>query len=393
MSLTVLLPSLFALLMTFWVYFKILQIAKEKNIVDKPAARKLQTNPVPVLGGVSVFFGVICGILLANVLMDCVSLLPILLAMCLMIYVGAIDDIIDLTPVNRLLIEVLAVLGLIFGDGACVNSLHGLWGIGEFSWWIGVPLTVLMGVGIINAMNMIDGVNGLSSGMCITCSLIFGFTMYKGEDYTNTMLALVMAGSLFPFLIHNVLGRTSKMYVGDAGTMSMGILMCWFVMQMLRVDHNVKWASYVADQHLSLVALTLAIMSVPVIDTLRVMMGRIWHHKSPFKADQSHLHHQLLLYSNSHSLTSIVEILMALFIDFVWLVTYLFRCSMEVQFYTVVTTGVVVVVGIYFFLHYNLKRNTRLAFNLKRFLVGKRQGDKNWWQKLSSWIDTPHEIK
>ena len=386
----VLITSFSSMLMTFWVYFKILHIAMKKNLVDNPNVRKLQKRPVPVLGGIAVFFGVLCGTLVGCCLADCGRILPIILAMSMMLYVGAIDDIVELNPRNRIIIEVLAVLGIIYGNGACIDSLHGLWGINTFSWWIGVPLTVFAGVGIINAMNMIDGVNGLSSGLCITCSIMFGFTMFKGHDYQNAMLAFVFAAALVPFLVHNVLGKTSKMFIGDAGTMTMGILMTWFVIQMLRNDHNRRWASYVAEQHLSLVALTLAIMAVPVGDTLRVMFRRIMKGQSPFKADKTHLHHMLLSYSGSHSLTSLIEIVLSLIIVLVWLVTYLYRLPLDVQFYVVLVTSAVLVWGSYGYLSLQNKRDSHTAYSIRRKLSKLRQGDKEWWSKLQHWIDTPH---
>ena len=384
-----LLASFVSMLMTFWVYFKILAIAKSKNLVDNPDARKLQKRPVPVMGGIAVFFGVICGTLFATCICDCYSILPIILAMSMMLYVGAIDDIIDLSPRNRIIIEVLAVLGIIFSEGACIDSLHGLWGIETFSWWIGIPLTIFAGVGIINAMNMIDGVNGLSSGLCITFSCMFGIAMYKSYDYPNAMLAFVFAGALVPFLIHNVLGKTSKMFIGDAGTMAMGILMTWYVIQMLRSDHNPRWASYVSEQHLSLVALTLAILAVPVGDTLRVMFRRMTKGQSPFKADKTHLHHMILNYSGSHSITSLMEIAIAITIVLVWLITYLNRWSMEVQFYIVLGSAMLLVWGTYAYLSFQNKRNSTIAFRIRKWLTKMRQGDKEWWAWLQRTIDTP----
>ena len=388
-----LLASFVSMLMTFWVYFKILAIAKEKNLVDNPNARKLQKRPVPVMGGIAVFFGVICGTLFATCICDCDTILPIILAMSMMLYIGAIDDIINLTPRNRIIIEVLAVLGIIFSDGACIDSLHGLWGIEAFSWWIGIPLTVFAGVGIINAMNMIDGVNGLSSGLCITFSCMFGFAMYKAHDYPNAMLAFVFAGALVPFLIHNVLGKTSKMFIGDAGTMTMGILMTWYVIQMLRHDHNLRWMSYVADQQLSLVALTLAILAVPVGDTLRVMFRRMMKGNSPFKADKTHLHHMILNYSGSHSITSLMEIAIAIIIVLVWLITYLNRWSMEVQFYLVLGSSMLFVWGTYAYLSFQNKRNSVAAFRIRKWLTKMRQGDKEWWAWVQRGIDTPYGHK
>lgn len=384
-----LLASFVSMLMTFWVYFKILAIAKEKNLVDNPDARKLQKRPVPVMGGIAVFFGVICGTLFATCLCDCDAILPIILAMSMMLYVGAIDDIIDLTPRNRLIIEVLAVLGIIFSDGACIDSLHGLWGIESFSWWIGVPLTVFAGVGIINAMNMIDGVNGLSSGLCITFSCMFGIAMYRAHDYPNAMLAFVFAGALVPFLIHNVLGKTSKMFIGDAGTMTMGILMTWYVIQMLRHDHNTQWMRYVEGQQLSLVALTLAILAVPVGDTLRVMFRRIMKGNSPFKADKTHLHHMLLNYSGSHSLTSLMEISIAIIIVIIWAIAFKTHCSINAQFYIVLAVAAFLVWGTYAYLSFQNKRNSAAAFRIRKWLSKTRQGDKEWWAWLQNRIDTP----
>ena len=384
------LTSFASMLMTFWVYFKILAIAKSKNLVDNPDARKLQKRPVPVMGGIAVFFGVISGTLLASCIWDCDSVLPIILAMSMMLYVGAIDDIIDLIPRNRIIIEVLAILGIIYGEGACIDSLHGLWGIETFSWWIGVPLTVFAGVGIINAMNMIDGVNGLSSGLCITFSCMFGVAMFRAHDYPNTMLAFVFAAALVPFLIHNVLGKKSKMFIGDAGTMAMGILMTWFVIQMLRHDHNYQWIRYVVGHQLSLVALTLAILAVPVGDTLRVMFRRISKGQSPFKADKTHLHHMLLNYSGSHSLTSLMEITIAIIIIIVWAIAFKTHCSIDSQFYIVLITAAFLVWGSYAYLSFQNKRTSKSAYRIRKSLGRMRQGDKEWWAWLQNFIDTPH---
>ena len=387
--LLIFITSFASMLLTFWIYFKILAIAKEKNLVDNPDARKLQKHPIPVMGGIAVFFGVLCGTLVGCCLMDCGVVLPIVLAMSMMLYIGAIDDIIDLSPRNRIIIEVLAILGLIYSDGACIDSLHGLWGIESFSWWIGVPLTVFAGVGIINAMNMIDGVNGLSSGLCITFSIMFGIAMFKGHDYPNAMLAFVYAGALIPFLIHNVLGKTSKMFIGDAGTMTMGILMTWYVIQMLRSDHNAQWARYVDYPHLSLVALTLAILAVPVGDTLRVMFRRIMKGYSPFKADKTHLHHMILIYSGSHSITSLMEIFIAIIIVSIWAIAFKTHCSINAQFYIVLAAAAILVWGTYAYLSLQNKRNSTAAFRIRRRLTMMRQGDKEWWSHLQRLIDTP----
>lgn len=372
-----------------WVYFKILQISKEKNLVDNPNARKLQQIPVPVMGGVSVFFGVLCGTLAASCFCDCMELVPILAAMGVLLYVGTIDDLMGLTPASRFIIETLVVLTMIFGGHVCIDSLHGLWGIYEFSWWIAVPLTLFATLGIINAINMIDGVNGLSSGLCIACCIMFGIAMFRGRDLPNAMLAFSMSAGLFPFLIHNVLGKSSKMFIGDAGTMLMGVLVAWFVMQMLRSDSDTNWTNYVESNNMSLVALSLAILSVPVFDTLRVMASRMVNGRSPFSADRNHLHHLLYDYGQSHALTSLIEILFNVLVCLCWAVAYKLECSIDVQLYVVIVSGAVLVWGADIFLKHNLRLNTGFAYKVRRCFHRLRQGEKDWWLIVQREVDTP----
>lgn len=106
-------------------------------------------------------------------------------AMVVMLYVGALDDIRGLSSLSRLVIESLTMVGLIYAGGGCIDTFHGLWGIGSFSWWIAVPLTIFVGVGIINAVNMIDGVNGLSSTLCLLSSGLYGIVFLKSGDVAN----------------------------------------------------------------------------------------------------------------------------------------------------------------------------------------------------------------
>ena len=133
--------------------------------------------------------------------------------MVVMLYVGALDDIRGLSPSSRLLIESLTMVGLIYAGGGCIDTFHGLWGIRSFSWWIAVPLTIFVGVGIINAVNMIDSVNGLSSTLCLLSSGLYGIVFLKSGDVANATLAFSMAAALVPFIRRGtirVIQRDSK---------------------------------------------------------------------------------------------------------------------------------------------------------------------------------------
>lgn len=123
-----------------WIYFKILKIALDKKLVDIPDARKLQKRPIPVVGGLTVFFGVLAGMMIAAVFNQLfspdeihISLFPILAAMGMMLYIGAMDDIIGLTPKSRFIIEIATILCLIFSSGMCIDTFRGMWGVESFS--------------------------------------------------------------------------------------------------------------------------------------------------------------------------------------------------------------------------------------------------------------------
>ena len=400
---TVLIAAIMALMAVRWIYFRILAIAKKKNVVDNPNARKLQKQPVPVMGGIAVFFGVLAGLLVGTsvyalpfllshepVDLPSSSLLSVLAAMGIMLYMGAIDDMIGLSAVKRLLIEMGVVLGLIMSSGGCIDTFRGMWGVGALSWWIAVPLTVFAGVGIINSINMIDGVNGLSSGICMTCSILFGVAFIRIMDWGNAVLAFSMAAALMPFFIHNVFGSKSRMFIGDAGTMVMGILMTWFTISTLRAPAMTEY--YTPVVRTNMVAMCLAILSVPVFDTLRVMIMRMLKGCSPFKADMTHLHHTFIQIGVSHSITALIEILIDGVIVGIWGVCVLLRVNLDWQLYIVLMAALLMVWGTYFFLHYHIVHQTALWQRMTQMSRKTHLGHTEWWLRFQAFLDSPEVI-
>lgn len=383
--------ALMAYIAVRWVYFKVLKIAKDKDLVDNPDARKLQKTPVPVMGGIAVFFGIVTGVASGLVLNfffgygDVFTLMPIILAMVVMLYTGAMDDIIGLTPNIRFVVEILSIIGIVFGSGTCINSFHGLWGVGTFDWYLAVALTVFAGVGIINAINMIDGVNGLSSGLCIACCIVYGCIFISVGDLTNAMLAFVVAASLFPFLLHNVFGLRSRMFIGDAGTMMMGVTLAWFTICLLRSDSVV--ASNPKFLNANVIAMALAILSVPVFDTIRVMTMRILKGMSPFHPDKTHLHHVFVNIGCSHSITSLLEIGINLAVFGIWRLSYYLEASIGWQLYIVIIAAVILVWGTYFFISNQIKHHTDTMHKLAYYSISTNLGHKNWWISLQMFLD------
>ena len=360
---TIIIPFFTALLLVGWIHPRLVKIALLKNIVDNPDARKLQRTPVPVLGGVAVFFGVVIAIGCMSSVVDCSGLPVVIMAMMAMLYTGTMDDILSLSPGLRFVIEIVVVLLLIFVGGYCIDDFHGLWNIGRFSYWCAVPLTVVAAVGIINAINLVDGVNGLSSGYCIMACLIFGTLFFLAGEAPMTILAAVSVGALIPFFLHNVFGKTSKMFIGDGGTLVIGVVMSVFVIAILQNGSRV--AAYV-NPNVGLVPFTLAVLSVPVFDTLRVMSTRILKGTSPFRPDKTHLHHMFIDLGCSHVATTLAILGVNMFVVLCWWALEASGFSIAVQLYAVIAVSLLVTSGLYHFMQWHICRDTRFMRAMRR---------------------------
>lgn len=336
-----------AFLSVMWLHPKMVIIARAKGITDKPNIRKLQREPIPVLGGVAVFFGIVTGVGCTLNFTDCDGIVIILSMLTLMLYIGTMDDIIGLTPRFRLSIEFIAALAAILIWGYSINNFYGLWGLYELPPYIYIPLTVIAIIGIINAINLIDGVDGLSSGYCIMACIVFGVYFLMSSDYMMLILATASIGALIPFFLHNVFGKRSKMFIGDGGTLLMGMIVSLFVLRVLYSESKFV-LPICADCEFGLVPFTLAVLAIPVFDTVRVMTTRIISHTSPFSPDKRHLHHAFIALGFSHFATTMSILGLNLLIVAGWFVLYKSGCSTDIQFWFVAITGILFTAGIYF---------------------------------------------
>ena len=369
---------------TWWIFKRVLKIAILKNVVDNPGERKIQRVPVPVLGGAAVFFGMLVAFAVAGTIYDISTLFAMVCVMMIMLYIGTIDDIIDLSPGLRFISEILVVLMLIYCDGSSIDNFHRLWGVSILPNYVAVPLTVFACVGIVNAINLIDGVNGLSSGYCIVACSIFGAAFLLTGDIGRASLAILSIGALIPFIIHNVFGSKSKMFIGDGGTMMMGIIMSSFVINALKTNSTIALA---VPDNFGLVAFVLAVLAIPVFDTLRVMSARIVRGGSPFSPDKTHLHHLLLDYHFSHIGTTTVEIIANLLVVALWFLTYRLGASVNVQLYVVIFMGMLITFGFYKFARVHQRQETRFYSWLTKVGDWTHVGHTSWFGRFRTFLD------
>lgn len=378
-----LISALIAFVCTNMVFPYILKVAKVKNIVDNPDARKLQRVPIPVLGGLTVAFGILFGLMSYNVFDNFADSFHIMASLVIILIVGLIDDMISLSPRIRFIVEIILVLYLIKTTGCQINDFGGLWGIHHLPDVVSIPLTVLACVGLINAINLIDGVDGYSSGYSIVSSLLFAIMFYFVDNIPMMTFAIVVSSSLLTFFFHNVFGKHTKMFIGDAGTLSLGVVFSAFGMSLLSADQTV--GSLPAN--LGLVPFTLAVLSVPLFDTVRVMSARIVRGKSPFHPDKTHLHHLFIELGFSHIGTSFTIIGINIFVVLCWFMAYKCGASIDIQLYMVVALGVFITFVFYPYMKRQIYKNSPLYCLFNKFGTITHVETKPFWRRLQQWVD------
>ena len=375
-------PFIVAFCATLWIRPKILRIAILKNLVDNPDARKLQRNPVPVMGGLAVFFGIVAGLCSSQIAFFSPGVFVLMAAMTIMLYTGTIDDILDLTPRTRFIIEIVVVAFIMLVNNSGINHFWGLWGINFIPVWIAAPLTIFAAVGIINAINLIDGVNGLSSGFCFMASVMFAIMLYISGNTHMTILAVTAAGAIIPFFLHNVFGNTTKMFIGDGGTLVIGTMMSMFVVSTLK---GTSLSASLAKDGMGLIPFTLAVLAVPVFDTLRVMSMRILRKQSPFHPAKTHLHHLFIELGFSHIGTTVSILTLNFLIILAWFASYKMGASIDAQLYIVLTLSILITFVFYKFAKVQIKNKTKALRFLQRIasmLQIEKKGIWAWAQRM-----------
>ena len=337
----VVLPIIIPMIVVAIIHPALVRIAKMKNIVDNPNARKLNKEPIPVLGGVGVFFGLMFSLAVAGYYVEGLSLhFDIIIAMLIMLYTGVGDDILNLSPRLRFGLQIFTVSLMMFIGNIYIDNFHGLWGVYQLPWVIAVVLTIVSCVGIINSINLIDGVDGLCSGYGMFASMFFGIIFMRMGDVSYAVLAFTIFGALIPFMLHNVFGKKYKMFMGDGGSLVLGFVLALFVTRVIQSGVDVVSGSTISFM--------LAILAIPVFDTLRVMTARMLQRRSPFSPDKTHLHHMFIELGFSHVITALNIILLNGLVVAIWYMCSLLEFSAEMQLYVVVASGLMFTAGLYY---------------------------------------------
>jgi UDP-GlcNAc:undecaprenyl-phosphate GlcNAc-1-phosphate transferase len=283
-------PNFIAFLICALSIWLLSPLAKRIGLTDLPSERKFHSNEVPLIGGIAVFFGFCFALLTVEIsLAEYRSLIAV---SAMLTFVGILDDFHELSARAKLLAQIVAgILTVIWGHIE-LHSLGNLFFIKSIDLgYASAPLTVIAIVGIINAYNMIDGVDGLAAGMgLITIGFLSYFAGHVGNTY-SLLILLVFMSSLFSFLCFNFplnKQKQASVFLGDAGSMLIGFILVWFL---ISLSQGEQVAARPVDM--------LWLVALPLYDVVGVVLRRLFQRRSPFKADRNHIHHLLLYYFNN----------------------------------------------------------------------------------------------
>ena len=306
-----------AAISTFILLWLLYPFAVKIRLVDCPCERKTHEGEIPLIGGLAMFAGFVIALLVS--VPDLNQARGILIASTIIIIVGVLDDLHDISVRARFFMQVVAVLVMTSFSEVVLSNLGNLFGLGAFQLadWA-IPFTVVATVGSMNAMNMIDGLDGLAGMTALICSLAVLVLYFLAGEIALKPLLLV--GVLIPFLWCN-LRHICKVFMGDSGSMFLGLGIVWVLVEATQGEEAVMTP-----------VTALWIFAIPLIDMWAIMYRRMMKGQSPFLPDRDHLHHIFMRAGFSDRATLFIMSLLAAVCAAIGIFGYVYRVPEWVMF-------------------------------------------------------------
>ena len=270
----------------------IVTLIKRYKLYDMPNGRKEHKLPVPTMGGIAIVAGMIIALTLWFPFSNEIGQICFFFSIAVLFGLGIMDDLKDLSAKYKFVVQI-GLAALIALAGIRITSFDGLFGINELSLSAQYSFTILAIVGITNAFNLIDGIDGLAGGLAFMSLVTLGLFLTLSGDNNTALIAFALAGAVFAFLYFNF--NPAKIFMGDTGSLILGFVIAVLCIRLLQINGSV------ANPILTHAPMfVLGIVLIPVFDTIRVFAMRIWKGGSPFEADKTHIHHLLTNRGFSH---------------------------------------------------------------------------------------------
>lgn len=316
----VILGFITAFTLTYSIIPVIIRVARERRIYDRPNERSSHDEPTPSLGGIGIFAGTICAVVLWTPLFTFGVLQYILAAFVLIFLIGAMDDLLPLSPTKKFSGQLLVAVILAYKSDIRITSLYGVFGIYDLPELTSFVLSVVVIIAIINSFNLIDGINGLAGSIGLLACASWGAWFLAIHSPALAVVAFSLAGAITAFLKYNF--TPAQIFMGDTGSLLIGTVCAILSINFIEMNHLTSIKPVYTFN--SAPAIAVGILILPLYDTLRVFVQRILHGRSPFSPDKTHIHHLLLDLGISHmNATAILLFVNILFIAMTVLLDHL----------------------------------------------------------------------
>lgn len=281
-----------AFVVTLIVIPPLISFINKYRLFDKPNARKEHTMPIPTMGGFAIVAGMLMALILWFPFIANAPTISFFFSVVVLLALGILDDLKDLSAKYKFVVQTAVAL-LIAISGIRITSFEGFLGIYELPLYAQYTFTVLAIVGITNAFNLIDGIDGLAGGLGFMSLLVLGLFLTANGDANTALIAFALAGGILAFLYFNL--NPAKIFMGDTGSLVLGFAISVLCIRLMQVNAD---AAQPVLAHAPV--FVLAVVLIPVFDTLRVFITRTIKGCSPFVADKTHIHHLLTNQGFSH---------------------------------------------------------------------------------------------
>ncbi len=350
-----------AFLLTYVSIPKIIGVVEHKKLMDNPNNRSSHIKLTPTLGGISFFITLMISFFFLNQWDLYGNSIYIIPGLTILFITGLKDDLVVLSPFSKLGSQIIAIAFILSNDIMLINSLNGFLGFEEISTFFAYPMSAFLMLTVINAYNLIDGIDGLASMVGIVISFIYGVIFYYIGLYYFSLLCVVMIATLFAFLRYN-LSSNKKIFMGDTGSLIIGFIISVLTIRFLALTPTRLNELPFHLENIPLIVISILI--VPLFDTARVFTIRVLKKRSPFSPDRNHTHHLLIDLGLSHRKASII---IGLF-NILFVVLFVVLGSTSNNLYTTVFFAIAMLSLIYVFYKLDFSFS-----NLKRKILFKRK--------------------
>jgi glycosyltransferase, group 4 family len=364
-------------IVSYLVIPRIISIVRIKNLMDKPNQRSSHKEKTPTMGGVAFFASLLSSLYFLQVYDSHKLGLSLVIGLLILFYIGIKDDLVGVSPRTKIIGQMLSFIFVMDSDELSITSLNGFLGFYELPLWISYFLGIFIIISIVNAYNLIDGINGSASMVGIMIFSIFSYIFYQTKDYYFVLLSISSIGCLTAFLRYNI-SKKNSIFMGDTGSLLIGFVIGVCTLRFLNLP--IERLSMANINYYNKFVLVFIILYIPFVDTMRVFLIRILKHRSPFFADRNHIHHIMIDYMMlSHIQASLLLALFNLLVFIFFYIANLYISTITlfiVLFLFIIGTTLIL---FYYNRSFSVRRNKqKIQRILDNTLIGKRKRKHNF---------------